>query len=141
MYKIERCAACGEGHEVEAKTVNARRALYTHWYECPTNGDPVSFRISQAGENTRVIMDAIAKSLETADAADAFLVAVFHPFDSSQRVKLFRHTHNFPHHLFSKCVDTLRQNLDQEAGELPEVELPMGVPRRRRDITLQESAE
>lgn len=48
MSSISNCARCGENHDdIEWKALtraipeNDGSILWTHWYPCPTNGEPI----------------------------------------------------------------------------------------------------
>jgi hypothetical protein len=119
---VHQCAACDGQHEnIEVHDYNRPQPPFTHWYMCPTLGDPVPIALAMLKEGQALELNGpICQALAEAQIAGRFMVAVFMIKDG--QLLLRRTTHKFPtaEYFESKespgCLGTFKKNLEQETG-------------------------
>jgi len=116
---IRECAACGGQHaDLEIHEYKHRTPVGTHWFICPTTGDPVGLTlVMMDGQNGLEVHERIVLSLIEAQKSDSYLSAIFRIDEGL--VKLTRTTHNFPTGDFSKCLGLLKDDLERELQNAP----------------------
>jgi len=123
---VRHCPACdGMHHRLPVNPFRRETPPWTHWYACPTTGDPVPLTLVMMSPDRGIeINNVLIRSLVTAQATNAYMVAVFRVQDG--QIKLDRTTQNFPTGDFQNCVTLLRQDLDREIGP-PQQTIPMAA--------------
>jgi len=133
--RIAKCPSCDGKHDkVECREFSVRRAAWTHWYTCPSTGDPVSVLVEVEGGRLYEIDPTIIESLMQARKAGKFVVAVFRQEQAGENLwttHCVQHPHDFPTDHFAACVNLLREAFDKVAGPPPKAEEPMkrGAPK------------
>lgn len=124
---IQNCFACDGSHQgVEIHTfATAANQPWTHWYQCPTCGDPVPLMLVQRKAKLVEVDNAIIHQLVEAQESGRYMVAIFRP---GGQLQLARTTQNFPIDQFSDAVGELQRNLDREVGPPEQKPLERAAP-------------
>jgi hypothetical protein len=79
QVRIPKCSACGQEHaSVEVFTLTTPQLPFTHWYSCPTNGDPVPLALMTAqDQTTQAIHSQILQAVTRCLIAKRWLIAFF----------------------------------------------------------------
>lgn len=127
--RIHKCPSCdGKHDQVDCHEYAVRRAAWTHWYTCPSTGDPVSVLVEVEGGKLYEIDPAIIETLMQARKAGKFVVAVFRQEQAGENLwntHCVQHPYDFPTDHFATCVNLLREAFDKVAGPPPKADEPM----------------
>ena len=120
---IAECPACDGKHAgLEIHQFNRPSGPFTHWFTCPSQGDPVplSLMMLKDGEgfelNTKV-----CQAVAAAQMSGRYLIAVFY-INHDNNLLLERTTHKFPPADFFESKESkgvmglLRESLEMEVG-------------------------
>lgn len=132
--KILECHACGGLHnDVEIHEYNHPCGSFTHWYSCPTSGDPVSLTISSGtGLESVSIPPDLMRKVREASRVNRYLACIFWVDESLPKDDQLQHTqesNNFPTKDYLPCVRWLEQQLLQAGGPLDNNTLPEATER------------
>ena len=119
IMSINDCPACGGKHtDLTIKESNHPGAAGTHWYLCPTLGDPCFVTLA-AMDNGEVIEleGRVCQMLARSQMSGQWLIAgAFQKPDG--RFEFWRHSFKFPHGHFPELIKMFRENLEAEIGPL-----------------------
>ena len=124
VLDVRHCPVCDAIHNgVPVHAFTKQTPPWTHWYACPTTGDPVPLTLVMMSTDRGIeINNVLIRALVRAQSTNAYMVAVYRVEDG--QIKLDRTTHNFPTGDFVNCVTLLRQDLDRETGP-PQQSIPL----------------
>lgn len=124
VLDVRHCPVCDGIHNGVPVTAFAKQTPpWTHWFTCPTTGDPVPLTLVMMSADRGIeINNVLIRALVHAQSTNAYMVAIFRVDDG--QIKLDRTTHNFPTGDFVNCVTLLRQDLDRELGP-PQQTIPL----------------
>lgn len=139
---VHKCAACDGRHDaIQVQSFNRPVQPYTHWYQCPTLGDPVPISIAMLTAGDAIELDGpVCQALAEAQIAGRWLVAVFH-IDVDGRLILRRSSQKFPTGDLLQsaehkgCIGLLKENFEQEVGtQQPQEMRTAATPRPLRSL-------
>ena len=143
QVSIHKCAACDNRHDVvELHEYGRIQPPFTHWYECPTLGDPVPVTIGMMGDGTGMELSGpTMQSLARAAKSGRWMAVVFYVEDTDQgrMVKMETHTQRFPRSDFFEdgdhkgCLGLLREWCERDAG----VQAPQAMQPAKRPVPLR----
>jgi len=120
------CFSCGSKHEkIPLHEYNLPNPPWTHYFTCPTSGDPVSIATAEVAGKPTIIHQDVANFLAVAKRAGHYLVAVFHKpeigsITEQHPLKLSMRTEEFDlswgETAWVMLRDELRKMRDQELG-------------------------
>jgi len=123
------CFSCGSKHEkIPLHEYNLPNPPWTHYFTCPTSGDPVSIATAEVAGKPTIIHQDVANFLSVAKRAGHYLVAVFHKpeigsITEQHPLKLSMRTEEFDlswgETAWVMLRDELRRMRDQELGVDP----------------------
>lgn len=127
---LEQCYCCGDKHwSVQLTPYRHDNTPYTHWYNCPKNGDPVPMTIEMRKDGPVEINRKIVRDLDEALAHGNFMCAIFF-VGKDGKIQLRWHTHLFPHSQFDETAAVLARHNTANGGiAKPTEPLPRGKPR------------
>lgn len=112
---IQHCPACDGPHEnLELNQFNHDNPPWTHWFSCPTLKDPVPLTLLAIGRDGMEIRNDVVLSVARGAQANNYMAAIFRV--EGGKLLLERHTQHFDPGNFSKAVELLKQNLEDEVG-------------------------
>ena len=134
QINVRNCPSCDGAHElVECHEYNATSAshggtkLWSHWFTCPTTGDPVSVLIQIDDGKVYEVEPEIIGSIMQARKAGKYVVAVFRQEPAGNGMWIThctQHPHDFLTDHFGTCVNLLKDAFDKVVGP-PTKEVPM----------------
>ena len=125
VVDFEECGSCGKSHSISAiNKYSTPQPPYTHWYICPTTGDPCGASIVSQNGKEQTINASVLSRLATAHACENFLVAIC--WVDNGKLKYTRQALSFPHRFFHDCAEHVRQDLESEVGP-PQPAEPMAI--------------
>lgn len=142
LVRIQECSACGASHESVALTEYQKKVgPFTHWYVCPTLGDPCQVALlSLSGENGIELSGPICQALIEAQLAGRYMVAVWF-IDQEGKLRLkrkdnrFPHTDMLPHGEHPGALGMLKEQLEAECGQQqPQVMRTAETPKPLRNL-------
>lgn len=79
QVRIPKCSACGQEHpDVEVGALATPQQPFTHWYQCPTNGDPVLLALLTVEDQAPEVIHAqILQAVTRCMLAKKYLIAFF----------------------------------------------------------------
>lgn len=117
QVNIEVCRACNCKHEgVEIKPY-ASKDMFSHYYLCPKNGDPVSLILEQRKRSLVELNQRCTELLADAEQVGSFMCAVFRPDKAAIRCNLISWNFNDANHEDVKIA--LQRAIDKDTGAPP----------------------
>lgn len=119
VMSIRDCPACGGIHSgLKITECNKPSVAGTHWYLCPTLGDPcfVTLAAAKAGEGLE-LDGKVCQMLARSQMAGQWIVAGAWMLPDG-RFAYWRHSFKFPHFHFPELIKKFRENLEAEIGPL-----------------------
>ena len=121
---VHKCAACDGKHEgIVMNEYTRPPAPFTHWYNCPTIGDPVPVALAMMHNGAGLELNGpVCQALAAAQVAGMFLAMVCYHDDGKLRMHVTRN--KFPTGDYFETGDakgvlgTLKEMLEQEVGTL-----------------------
>jgi len=128
------CYACDAMHNALPLHAYKRSVPpWSHWYTCPTLGEPVSLTIVTDGKGNVEIANSVLRSLADATRCGRYMVAIW--YLDGGKIMMTRTTCEYPQGEFAASVRLLDSDLAKEAGPaLPTIMQPAGE--RRPTINL-----
>lgn len=143
LVRIQECAACGASHaDVALTEYNKKIGPFTHWYACPTLGDPCQLALlSLNGEDGIELSGPICAALTEAQFAGRYMVAIWF-LDAEGKLRMHRICHRFPtidmlgDGTNPGVLGMLKSDLERECGgaQQPAVMRPATAPKPLRDL-------
>ena len=129
---IHDCYSCHERHDHVAVTpYRTDNSPWTHWYACPTNGDPVPMTIQVKGENPVEVCRRIMRDVDEALAAGSLMSAIFY-VGRDGKLKMRWMTDKFPFGYFDETSRLLAEHNAKNGGITKPVEpLPRAQPHKQ----------
>jgi hypothetical protein len=119
-FTIAECPGCGESHEgiqVSSFSVKTAKNPFTHWYTCPTTGDPVCSAVKSIGKHSYEIDPEFMRQIMEAMRSGRFLMALFYVKDGSPpELTRWWKTKSFPKDDFGTVMRDLQLDLEKEYG-------------------------
>lgn len=124
---VTNCPSCDAPHQdLEISSFNKHTPPWTHWFTCPSTGDPVPLTLVMVDPKSGIeVNNVIIRNLVHAQQRGAYMVSIFRIEDG--QVKLDRTTFNFPTGDFVNCISLLKADLEREIGP------PQAVPLKDAD--------
>jgi hypothetical protein len=124
---VQNCGSCDQQHRVMATEYMAG-STHTHWYLCPTTGDPVPLRMEIEGERLHIVNTEFLGHMMTAEKAGSFMAALFWRDTEDGRVVIRSVVlpHNFP--MPHESIRALREHLERDFGPEDTQRLPSAGP-------------
>ena len=124
---VQKCAACDGKHEAIQMREYARRPVpFTHYYLCPTLGDPVPVALAMMTNGGAMeLSGTICQALAAAQVSGRFMVATFW-LDDDRRLRMHLHEQKFPTGDYFEDVENgrkgvlglLREQFEKTTGTL-----------------------
>jgi hypothetical protein len=132
--QIVECYSCRQQHgAVELKAFAKPPEPWTHFYVCPTNGDPVPVALKMRNGNAIEYLRKVVADLDTAQVRGRWLSAIFY-IQEDGGVMLLHNQFDWPHKAFETAIDLFKQQAAKSGG-LPEAgPLPIGTPPKPGDV-------
>lgn len=133
---VQHCEACDGRHEgLQVFSYVRPRTVHTHWYKCPTVGDPVPISLIGLSDGRGILIDSdVCRALVNAQLAGRWCVAFFIVTADGQLTAQHK-THRFPHGDFfgaggeSKgCIKMLTELFEREVGPQQPAEMKTVEP-------------
>lgn len=110
---IEKCPSCGMAHEEEVKRYSRANSPFTHWFQCPETGDPVSMSLVLDDDGQPLqLSDEVITKLISAQRTGRYLVSIFY-FDKDspeeQRIQRYYKNEHLPNDELGPCIEWLRE--------------------------------
>lgn len=130
---VHKCAACDGKHEGIVMSEYTRPpAPFTHWYDCPTLGDPVPVALAMMTNGGGMELNGpVCHALAAAQVAGRFMVMVCYHEDGKLRMRVT--TNKFPTGDYFETADakgvlgTLKEMLEREVGTLQQQQMRQAV--------------
>lgn len=121
---VPHCPRCSHAHYgIQVNEYTHSSPPWTHWFICPELNEPVSLYVVTDGSGAGLEIDRqIVEQMFDAQAAGQWMSAIF--YVKSGRLLMHRRTAGFPRGDLAAAVDMLRDNLQEEIGPPPLMELP-----------------
>lgn len=118
VISINDCPACHSGHVgLKITEYNAPRGPFTHWYLCPSLGDPCNISLAAMKNGQGMELDSdVCQALAIAQQAGRWMVAIWWIHDNGETLSMVRPTYKFPIVEFEHAVRLLREKCQQEIG-------------------------
>lgn len=129
IMSINDCPACGGKHtDLIIKESNRPSAAGTHWYLCPTLGDPCFVTLAAVQTGEAIELDGpVCQALARAQMSGQWLVMVAHmQQDGSFRYN--RMAFKFPHAKFEELIGHFSKDLGSEIGPLQPAKMAEAGP-------------
>lgn len=110
------CYSCGEKHDgVALHAFNKPAEPWSHWYSCPTNGDPVPLSVGFKDELPVEYPRRVIGDLDRAMQHGKFLAVIFY-VDAKGVVYCQWNAQDFPHAAFEACQKLFAEQCAKNGG-------------------------
>lgn len=128
QLKIENCYSCNGPHEgLACHGYKTGHAPFTHWYTCPTTGDPCTLTLKHRKNQNAELNRDVLGALTEAQQAGTFMVIIC--FVEEGVMQYRRMTFAFPHNFFHNVATDVKVDLEKEIGPPPAGDMEAGDPK------------
>lgn len=128
VLSIMHCYSCKGPHEkIPVYPYMTPHPPYTHYYICPSTGDPTGLAIVPSKDGLVEVNGEILALLSEAQQSDSFMIVVY--WHAEGRVQFRRQSHKFPTTELQTCKGMILEDFEKQVGPpahtpLQEVEPP-----------------
>lgn len=132
---VHECQACDSHHDgVEIRQLQRQLGMFTHFYTCPTLGDPVYCCLAMLKGGSAIELNGpICNALAEAQLCGRFVVAVGY-YDAQGGLRVFKSSHKFPVVDYFETPE--HKNFMGNLREIFEREVGQPVPQPMREAPL-----
>jgi hypothetical protein len=127
---INVCAACQGSHrDIDIHEFQTPQRPWTHWYTCPTLGDPCPVALAQMRNGEGMNLDGdVCQSLAAAQQSGQWLVAVFW-IDEERRIQCRRSVNKLPLSDVPRIVQMFKDSCQEIIGGAAQPEQMAEAPK------------
>lgn len=139
---VHKCAACDGKHEaIQMREFTRPPHPFTHFYLCPTLGDPVPVALAMMHAGTAMeLRGPVCQGLAAAQVCGRFMAVIFW-HDDENKLRMYFHEEKFPMGDYFETADQkgvmgmLKQQLEANAGTLQQQAMRRAqTPKPLRDL-------